>query len=145
MPLGMQLDPSNRWVQKAHTIPWDRIEVKYAEHFIDSKTGNVAKPLQLMLGASIIKTTRRISDEETALQIQESPCLQYFCGLPKYTDELPFDPSSLTKFRNRLTPEFMSEINEFLIESNSNDDLIDKFQISFDKSELLTLGFSDFT
>ena len=46
------------------------------------------------------------SDEETALQIQENPYLQYFCGYPGYDDEkLPFDPSLMVYFRKRLTPE----------------------------------------
>ena len=42
--------------------------------------GNVAKPLRLALGACIIQAEYGYSDEETALQIQENPYLQYFCG-----------------------------------------------------------------
>ena len=42
MPLGLKLDPKNRWVKKAETIPWDEIELRYAKLF-ESETGNVAK------------------------------------------------------------------------------------------------------
>ena len=115
MPLGMSLDPNNRWVVRAQHVPWDVLEEKYSEQFKDSTTGNVAKLFRLMFGASLIKTIRQISDEETALQIQETPCLQYFCGLPRYEETLPFDPSSMTRFRKRLTPEILSELNEILI------------------------------
>jgi hypothetical protein len=115
MPLGMMLDPENRWVKKAGAIPWEAIERGYAELFSDSIKGNVAKPLRLALGALLIQTERGISDTETALQIQETPCLQYFCGLPGYTETLPFDPSLMVHFRKRITPEMLGEINEMVI------------------------------
>ena len=114
MPLGLKLDPENRWVKKAETIPWDEIETRYAGLF-ESGTGNVAKPLRLALGALIIQTERRISDTETPLQIQETPCLQYFCGMPEYMDKLPFEASSMVHFRKRLTEEILGEINEMII------------------------------
>ena len=54
----------------------------------------MAKPLRLALGACIIQTEYGFSDEETGLQIQENPYLQYFCGYAGYDDEhLLFDTS----------------------------------------------------
>ena len=43
-PMGMRLREDNRWVKKAQSIPWDKIEEKYADLF-PSETGNVAKPV----------------------------------------------------------------------------------------------------
>ena len=109
-PAGMNLKESNRWVKKAQTIPWLDIEKRYAKLFTNRK-GNVAKPLRLALGACIIQTEYGFSDEETGLQIQENPYLQYFCGYAGYDDEhLPFDPSLMVYFRKRLTPEVLGEI-----------------------------------
>ena len=114
-PVGMNLKESNRWVKKAQTIPWLEIEKRYAALFTNRK-GNVAKPLRLALGACIIQAEYGYSDEETALQIQENPYLQYFCGYPGYDDEkLPFDPSLMVYFRKRLTPEILGEINEMIL------------------------------
>ena len=114
-PVGMNLKESNRWVKKAQTIPWSEIEKRYAALFTNRK-GNVAKPLRLALGACIIQAEYGYSDEETALQIQENPYLQYFCGYPGYDDEkLPFDPSLMVYFRKRLTPEVLGEINEMIL------------------------------
>ena len=76
-PMGMQLREDNRWVKKAQMIPWNKIEAKYADLF-PSETGNVAKPLQLALGACLIQREYGYSDEEIVLQIQENPYLQYF-------------------------------------------------------------------
>ena len=132
-PVGMNLKEGNRWVKKAQTIPWLDIEKRYAKLFTNRK-GNVAKPLHLALGACIIQAEYGYSDEETALQIQENPYLQYFCGYPGYDDEkLPFDPSLMVYFRKRLTPEILGEINEMILsdakerqekeaEQNRNDD-----------------------
>lgn len=92
MPLGMKLDSENRWVKKAALIPWEEIELRYAELFKNQK-GNVAKPLRLALGAVLIQTQYHFPDAEVPLQIQETPCLQYFCGMPEYKDELPFEAS----------------------------------------------------
>lgn len=114
-PVGMNLKESNRWVKKAQTIPWLEIEKRYATLFTNRK-GNVAKPLCLALGACIIQAEYGYSDEETALQIQENPYLQYFCGYPGYDDEKPpFDPSLMVYFRKRLTPEVLGEINEMIL------------------------------
>src|SRR5574344_741327 len=128
-PIGMKLSSSNRWVKKAELIPWDEIEKRYAKLFTNRK-GNVAKPLRLALGACIIQAEYGYSDEEVALQIQETAYLQFFCGYTEYNDEkLPFDPSLMVYFRKRLTPEILGEINEMIISSadgeandNSNDD-----------------------
>jgi len=113
-PVGMKMSPNNRWVKKAESIPWREIELKYAKLFQNRK-GNVAKPLRLALGACIIQAEYGYSDEETTLQIQEGPYLQFFCGFPKYKDEPSFDPSLMVHFRKRLTPEILGEINELIV------------------------------
>ena len=121
-PVGMHLKEDIRWVKKAQTIPWLEIEKRYAA-LVTNRKGNVAKPLRLALGACIIQAEYGYSDEETALQIQENPYLQYFCGYPGYDDSrLPFDPSLMVYFRKRLTPEILGEINEMILEHRHDDD-----------------------
>ena len=76
-----------------------------------SRSGLATLPLRLVNRAEY-----GYSDEEIALQIQENPYLQYFCGYPGYDDEkLPFDPSLMVYFRKRLTPEVLGEINEMIV------------------------------
>ena len=53
-PMGLRVNPNNRWIQTAHKIPWDQFEGKYAELF-PSDTGNVAKSLRMALGSLIIQ------------------------------------------------------------------------------------------
>ena len=124
-PIGMKLNPDNRWVKKAEMIPWDEIEQRYAKLFTNRK-GNVAKPLRLALGACIIQAEYGFSDEEVALQIQETAYLQFFCGYSEYNDEkLPFDPSLMVYFRKRLTPEILGEINEMIIQKAETEERSD--------------------
>ena len=120
-PLGLQLNPENRWVVKAATIPWGAIEERYAELF-PSNRGVPAKPLRMALGSLIIQKQIGCSDRELVEQITENPYFQYFIGLPGYQMEPPFVPSLLVEFRKRLTADIMVDINEMILDYNSPDD-----------------------
>ena len=113
-PIGLHMNPNNRWIQMADSIPWNTFEKLYAALF-PSTTGNVAKPLRMALGALIIQTRYQLSDLELVEQIQENPYYQYFIGLPGYQTEKPFEASVLVSFRKRLTAEIISEANEYII------------------------------
>jgi IS5 family transposase len=115
-PLGFELDLENRWVKKARLIPWDEIEKRYSGLF-PSKEGNVAKPARLALGSILIQQEYNFSDEETAAMIRENPYFQYFCGMSGYDGKAPFDPSMMTRFRKRFTPEILGVINEMIVKS----------------------------
>jgi len=119
-PMGLHMNPNNRWIKMADRIPWDEFEIKYAKLF-PSDTGNVAKPLRMALGALIIRTKFRYADRELVEQITENPYLQYFIGLPGYQEEAPFDASTLVLFRKRISAEMLMELNEYLL-ANKDDE-----------------------
>jgi hypothetical protein len=118
-PLGLELDPNNRWIKKSKIIPWDEIEAEYSGLF-PSREGNVAKSARLALGALIIQTEYAFSDEETAAMIQENPYFQYFCGMKTFSNDLPFDPSLMVYFRKRFSPAVLAEINEKIIKRGTS-------------------------
>lgn len=120
-PMGLHMNPDNRWVKMAELIPWDVFETRYAELF-PSGTGNVAKPVQMALGALIIQTKFQYSDRELVDQITENPYLQFFIGLPGYQEEKPFDASTLVDFRKRITAEMLMEANEYLLGHKDKED-----------------------
>ena len=93
-PLGLHMNPDNRWIKLADRIPWDTFEAKYAELF-PSDTGNVAKPLRMALGALIIQT--------------------------RFQEEAPFDASTLVLFRKRISAEMLMEVNEYLLAHKDDD------------------------
>lgn len=62
-PAELKMDPENRWIRKAATIPWEAIVEKYAELFL-SDTGMPAKPLRTALGSLMIQKQYGYSDRE---------------------------------------------------------------------------------
>ena len=120
-PMGLRMNPNNRWVKMADSIPWDVFEKKYSRLF-KAKTGNVAKPVRMALGALIIQTKFQYSDRELVEQITENPYLQYFIGLPGYQEDPPFDSSTLVLFRKRINAQMIAEANEYMLSSRSQKD-----------------------
>ena len=116
-PIGLKMNPENRWVKKADLIPWEEIEERYAELF-PSHTGMPAKPLRVALGSLLIQKQYDYSDRELVEQITENPYYQYFIGLHGYQQEAPYVPSLLVEFRKRLTDEILGEINELILQHN---------------------------
>lgn len=100
-PFQTALDRDNRWVKLSEYVPWDELAEGYYAG-LSSSQGRPAKDARLVIGAVIIKHKLCLSDEETVLQIQENPYLQYFAGLPGYTREPPFAPSLFVEIRKRM-------------------------------------------
>ena len=118
-PYG-KLNKNNRWIKLSEIIPWDEIEIKYAKKF--KKKGNPAKNIRIALGSLIIQQTLNCSDRELVNQVTENPYLQFFIGLKEFQEKAPFSASVLVDFRKRFSSEFLSEINELIIESESTKD-----------------------
>ena len=58
-----------------------------------------------MAGLSILKHTHDLSDEELCARWVENPYYQLFCGEEFFRHKLPFDRSSLTRWRQRMGEE----------------------------------------
>ena len=88
-PVGLKMNPENRWVKKAETIPWDAIEEKYSKLF-PGKTGMPAKPLRMALGSLLIQKQLGFSDRELVEEITENPYFQYFHRTAGFSDRSTF-------------------------------------------------------
>jgi len=113
------MDPQNRWVKMADSIPWSQFEESYSLLF-EGTNGNVAKPLRLALGSLIIQTKYQFADKELVEQLTENPYYQYFIGLPGYQQEAPIDASPLVLFRKRLTIDIIMEANNISFRPRQN-------------------------
>jgi hypothetical protein len=111
---GCKLAAENRWVILAQLIPWAEFEQEYAQNF-EPEVGPPAKSFRLALGALIIKEKLGNSDRETVEQIRENPYLQYFIGQSSYSNEIPFDPSLLVHFRQRISAELVNQVNREVV------------------------------
>jgi len=102
----------------AQLIPWSEFESEYAQNFPTEK-GAPAKSFRMALGALIIKEKQGISDRKTVEQIRKNHYLQYFIAQSSYSNELPFDPSLLIHFWQRISPNLINKVNKRMVEKNS--------------------------
>lgn len=116
LPFEGKLRKDNRWVIMAQLVPWAEFDQEYASLF-KTKIGARAKSFRMALGALIIQEKLRTTDRETVAQIQENPYLQYFIGLLKYSNDLPFHPSMMVHFRKRINKEMIEKINRKMLEN----------------------------
>ncbi|MCH8873479.1 transposase [candidate division KSB1 bacterium] len=114
LPFGDKLNRKNRWIRLAELIDWQRFESIYAKTF--STTGRPGIRARYVLGSLILKHRLEVSDEELLLQLSENPYLQYFIGLEKFSQEIPFDASTLTHVRQRLGDEEFKKFEQTIID-----------------------------
>jgi hypothetical protein len=113
LPFGGRLSKDNRWVKIANLIPWDLVEDLYAKGFKGENTdGRPPIPARVAFGAIHIKEQENLTDDRTVEYIAENPYAQYFLGLSAFIQAPLFEPSMMTHFRKRFTPEMISKINE---------------------------------
>ena len=60
-------------------------------------------PTRLMVGLHYLKHAYQLSDEEVIRRWVENPYWQYFCGEEYFCYELPIDPSSMSRWRRRVS------------------------------------------
>lgn len=114
LPFEGKLSQDNRWVIMASLVPWEEFEEEYAQNF-SPEMGAPALSFRVALGSLIIKEKLGISDRETVEQIKENPYLQYFIGQKHYSNEAPYDPSLLARFRERINVNLVNRINERMV------------------------------
>jgi len=91
-------------VRLSELIDWIAIDHEFQGLFA-SPTGAPAKPSRLVAGLLYLKHVHGLSDEALVAQWVENPYWQYFCGETWFQHEPPVDPSSLTRWRQRLGEE----------------------------------------
>lgn len=102
--LDQIINMEHELVKLAKAILWTFIEEKCGEAYRDGP-GMPPLPTRLMAGLTILKHTFDLSDEELCARWVENPYFQHFCGEEFFCHELPFDRSSMTRWRQRMGEE----------------------------------------
>jgi len=102
--LDQIVDMGDPLAKLAATIDWRFLEERFGTVYSD-KPGQPPLPTRLMAGLSILKHTHNLSDEELCARWVENPYFQLFCGEEFFRHKLPFDRSSLTRWRQRMGEE----------------------------------------
>lgn len=88
-------------VKLARAIDWSFLEERCGAVYTDDP-GRPPLPTRLMAGLAILKHMHDLSDEVLCERWVENPYDQLFCGEEFFCHKLPFDRSSLTRWRQRM-------------------------------------------
>ena len=94
------IDTRHELVKLSELIDWEHFDAQWGEAFCE--VGRPAIATRLIAGLHYLKHTYRLSDEQVVKRWSENPYWQYFCGEIYFQHELPVNPSSLTRWRQRL-------------------------------------------
>jgi IS5 family transposase len=102
--LDQIINMKHELVRLAQVIDWPVLEARFGSVYSDGP-GMPPLPTRLMAGLAILKHTFDLSDEEVCARWVENPYVQYLCGEAFFCHELPFDRSSMTRWRQRMGEE----------------------------------------
>ena len=99
--LDQIVDLDHPVVKLAAAIDWRFLEEQFGAVYTDAP-GRPPLPTRLMAGLAILKHMHDLSDEVLCERWVENPYYQLFCGEEFFCHQLPFDRSSLTRWRQRM-------------------------------------------
>lgn len=103
------LDSKHELYRLANLIDWDSFDQSFSSLYKNGP-GQPPKPIRLIIGLLMLQHIYDCSDEEVVSGWIENPYWQFFCGYDYFQWNFPIDPSSLTRWRNRLGKEGMEKI-----------------------------------
>ena len=95
------IDMNHELVRLAGFIPWDELDREYGALYRPD-TGRPGAPTRLLVGLHYLKEASNLSDERTVKAWTENPYWQYFCGMKYFEHKPPIDPTTMTKWRQKL-------------------------------------------
>lgn len=110
------IDRRHELVRLAELIDWAVFDREFSPQFV-STTGRPALPSRLMVGLLYLKHLFALSDEDVVARWIENPYWQHFCGERYFRHDLPCDPSSLVRWRQRVGEAGVEELLAQTIEA----------------------------
>src|SRR6266436_1566378 len=107
--LDQIIDLGHPLVRLAQEIDWGFLEQRFAS-VCEAGPGQPPLPARLIAGLFILKHAHSLSDEVLCARWLENPYYQYFCGEQVFRHELPFERSSLSRWRQRLGEEQLAAL-----------------------------------
>ena len=102
--LDQIIDLGHPLVRLAERIDWSFLDGRFSS-VCQPGPGQPGLPTRLVAGLFILKHMHNLSDEVLCARWIENPYYQFFCGELSFCHKLPFDRSSLTRWRQRLGEE----------------------------------------
>lgn len=119
----------HRLVRLGDLIPWETVCEPLEEQFC-GHSGRPALPARLVVGAHYLKFMYEVSDEEFVQRWVENPYWQYFCGEEYFRFDVPFNPSSFSKWRKRFSESDLERILKVSLQSLESVGLLTDKEVS---------------
>jgi IS5 family transposase len=103
------LDQKHQLYQLAEAVDWEFFVQEFGALYVSQK-GRPGLPMRLLVGLHYLKHLYDVSDERVVAGFLENPYWQYFCGEEFFRHDLPCDPTTLVKWRQRIGPERMEKV-----------------------------------
>ena len=107
--LSTLLDERHPLYVLAEAIDWEFFEREFGSLYVEQR-GRPGLPMRLLVGLHYLKHLYDVSDERVVAGFVENPYWQYFCGEEFFVHELPCNPTSLVKWRQRIGPGGMEQL-----------------------------------
>jgi IS5 family transposase len=108
-PLDAIIDMGHPLVRLAGEIDWEFLTGRFGSVYT-SGPGQPPLPTRLVAGLMILKHMHSLSDEALCARWLENPYYQFFCGEAAFRHDLPFERSSLTRWRQRLGEDHLAAL-----------------------------------
>ena len=108
-PLDRIIDLGHPLGRLAREIDWDFLDGRFGSGY-RAGPGQPPLPTRLVAGLFILKHMHDLSDEALCARWLENPYYQYFCGEESFQHVLPFERSSLSRWRQRLGEEQLAAL-----------------------------------
>jgi IS5 family transposase len=102
--LDQIVDMNHPLAKLGRTVDWGFLEKSFGAVYSDGP-GQPPLPTRLTAGIAILKHMHDLSDEVLCARWIENPYYQLFCGEEFFQHKLPFDRSSMTRWRQRMGEE----------------------------------------
>ncbi|OLP54382.1 IS5 family transposase [Rhizobium rhizosphaerae] len=107
--LDQIVDMNHPLAKLGRAIDWRFLETRCGSAYSDTP-GHPPLPTRLMAGLAILKSMHNLSDEALCDRWVENPYYQLFCGEEFFRHDLPFDRSSMTRWRQRMGEETLNAL-----------------------------------
>jgi len=107
--LDQIIDMQHPLARLARQVDWGFLEKSFGAAYTD-RPGHPPLPTRLMAGLAILKHSYDLSDERLCEVWIENPYYQLFCGEEFFRHALPFDRSSITRWRQRMGEEKLTSL-----------------------------------
>lgn len=108
-PLDQVIDLGHPLARLSGEIDWGFLDGRFSA-VCRAGPGQPPLPTRLVAGLLILKHMHDLSDEALCARWLENPYYQFFCGEESFQHRLPFERSSLTRWRQRLGEEQLTAL-----------------------------------